>query len=141
MQVGKGLSLAPLVCLVALGLTASSDGIRSIDGDCASLYDGKVCTWGTTSGDKVVEFGATVPVEVIEEAPLDLPMVFPPAPVAVIELPAEVARGTGFNHLMITLYHTSISTSTPSVQRKWQPWIAATCANPSNSRLATRCRT
>jgi hypothetical protein len=94
-------SVSPMVCVLALGLTASGDGVRSIDGDCANLYDGQVCTWATLSGDDVVEFGATVPIRTIEDAPLDLEMVFPPVPAAVVRLPAEVAKRTGFNHLMI----------------------------------------
>jgi hypothetical protein len=101
MRIARLRYLGPLACILALGFTSSGADIRAIDGDCASLYDGNVCTWATLSGDAVVEFGATVPVQVIESAPLDLEMVFPPVPVAVIPLPAEVAKRTGFNHLMI----------------------------------------
>jgi hypothetical protein len=94
-------SLGPMACILALGFTSSGDGIGTIEGDCASVYDGRVCTWATLSGDEVVEFGATVPIQAIEAAPLDLELVFPPVPVAIIPLPTEVAKETGFNHLMI----------------------------------------
>ncbi len=93
--------LGPMLCIVGLGLNACGEGIQTIEGDCGSLYDGEVCTWAALSGDQVVEFGATVPIRAIESAPLDLEMVFPPKPVAVIPLPEEVAEATGFNHLMI----------------------------------------
>ncbi|MGD8867908.1 MAG: hypothetical protein PVI01_09760 [Gemmatimonadales bacterium] len=100
MHFGRLRSLAPLACVVALGFTASAD-LRTIEGGCAPLYDGKVCTWATTSGDEVVAFGVTVPIQTIEDAPLGLEPVFPPVPVAVIPLPAEVSKATGFNHLMV----------------------------------------
>lgn len=93
-------SLVPMACILALGFTSAGD-IRTIEGDCANLYNGRVCTWATVSGDEVVEFGATVPMQAIEGAPLDEEMVFPPVPAAVVPLPAEVARTMGFNHLMI----------------------------------------
>lgn len=96
---------APMGCLLALGLNACGDSVQTIDGECASVYDGEVCTWATLSGDEVVEFGATVPVRAIESAPLDLEMVWPPPSVAVIPLPAEVTQALGFNHLMINWEH------------------------------------
>ncbi len=95
----------PMFCVLALGLNACGDGIRTVEGDCGSVYDGEVCTWAAVSGDQVIEFGATVPVRAIESAPLDLEMVFPPPAVAVIPLPDEVAQATGFNHLMINWEH------------------------------------
>jgi hypothetical protein len=101
MHLTKLRSLGPMVCILAVGFTSSGGDIRAINGDCASLYNGRVCTWATLSGDEVVEFGATVPVQTVEAAPLDAEMVFPPVPAAVIALPAEVAKATGFNHLMI----------------------------------------
>jgi Hypothetical protein TTHB210 len=97
----NGIRILTASFFLLLGLNACSDGARTIDGDCDSLYDGEVCTWATLSGDQVVEFGATVPLQAIESAPLDVEPVFPPPPAAVILLPDEVAQATGFNHLMI----------------------------------------
>ena len=93
--------LGPMFCILVLGLNACGESIQTIEGDCGSVYDGEVCTWAALSGDQVVEFGATVPIRAIESAPLDLEMVFPPKPVAVIPLPEEVAEATGFIHLTI----------------------------------------
>jgi hypothetical protein len=87
--------------ILAIGLNACGGGIQTVEGDCGVLYGGEVCTWAALSGDQVVEFGATVPIQAIESAPLDLEMVFPPKPVAVIPLPQEVVGATGFNHLMV----------------------------------------
>jgi hypothetical protein len=87
--------------LLALGLVARGDGVHTIEGECGTLYDGEVCTWAALSGDQVVQFGATVSIRAIESAPLDLEMVFPPSPAAIIPLPDEVSKATGFNHLMI----------------------------------------
>ncbi len=98
-------SSAPMCCLLALGLNGCGGSVETIDGECGSLYDGEVCTWATLSGDEVVEFGATVPVRAIESAPLDLEMVWPPQPIAIIPLPEEVTQAIGFNHLMINWEH------------------------------------
>ena len=95
----------PMFWVIALGLNACGDGIQIIDGECGSVYGSDVCTWAALSGDRVVEFGATVPMRAIESAPLDLELVFPPPPVAVIPLPDEVTQATGFNHLMINWEH------------------------------------
>jgi hypothetical protein len=74
-------------------------GERTLTGECHPVFEGEVCTWGTMVGDQVTEFGATVPLATVENAPMDAEMVFPPVPNAVIPLPDEVTRATGFNHL------------------------------------------
>lgn len=90
-----------LACILTIGFTSSGDRIQISEGDCAIVYGGRVCTWATTSGGNVVEFGATVPMQTIEGAPFDAEMVFPPVPVAIIPLPAAVRKATGFDHLTI----------------------------------------
>jgi hypothetical protein len=93
--------LIPLASgLTLMGLLASGGDVeRTIAGSCAPVFDVEVCTWGTAVGDEVTGFGATVPLAMVEHAPMQGEMVFPPVPAAIIPLPAEVARATGFDHL------------------------------------------
>jgi len=72
---------------------------RMVQGDCSTVYGGEVCTWGKMSGSDVAEFGATIPLSTIENAPLEGEMTFPPVALARIPLPPEVARATGVDHL------------------------------------------
>jgi len=101
MGIAKTRYLGPFACVLAFGFTTSATRISTIRGDCAGMYGGKVCTWATTSGDDLVGFGATVPIQSIKSAPADAEMVWPPVAAAVIALPAEVKERTGFNHLAI----------------------------------------
>ncbi len=88
------------VGFIIAGLTAcGGGGEQVVEGDCQTVFGGELCTWGTTAGGEVTEFGATVPLALVENAPLEGEMVFPPPFVAVVALPAEVQAATGFNHL------------------------------------------
>lgn len=86
------------VGIIIAGLVACG-GERVVEGECQNVFEGDICTWGTMAGGDVVEFGATVPVASVENAPMEGEMVFPPPFVAVVALPEEVAAATGFNHL------------------------------------------
>ena len=70
----------------------------ALTGGCQTIFDGNVCTWGTSVDGKVTEFGATLPLATVQNAPMGGDMVFPPVPVAVIALPPEVVEATGFDH-------------------------------------------
>ncbi len=70
-----------------------------MQGECQSAFDAEVCSFGTMAGTQVVDFGATVPMATIENAPAEGELVFPPPFVAVVALPREVANATGFDHL------------------------------------------
>ena len=70
-----------------------------VEGECQTIYGGDICTWGVTLGENVVEFGATVPLSFVQNAPLDDEMVWPPVTLARIPLPTEVSTRTGINHL------------------------------------------
>ncbi|NND72466.1 MAG: hypothetical protein HKN43_12900 [Rhodothermales bacterium] len=72
-----------------------------VDGQCATVFDGEICTWGTLSGDEVVEFGATIPVATADLAPLDAPFEFPPITLARIPFPDVVKAQAGVDHLAI----------------------------------------
>jgi hypothetical protein len=72
-----------------------------LTGPCQDVYGGEVCAWGLRTDAGITAIGANVPLAMVEGAPMDLPMVFPPVPTAVLALPAEVAEATGFNHLQV----------------------------------------
>jgi hypothetical protein len=91
-MVGVGILVAAL---------AACDGERMVQGECQQVFDGDICTWGTMVGGDVTQFGATVSMASIENAPAHGEMVFPPPFVGVVALPKEVASATGFNHLGI----------------------------------------
>ncbi len=92
-------SRVALAAGIAITALTACGGPRVLSGACQQVFDGDICTWGTMVGDEVTEFGATVSLTTVENAPMDGEMVFPPVPNAVIPLPDEVARATGFNHL------------------------------------------
>ena len=87
------------VGLVIVGLAACGGGEQVVEGDCQTVFESDLCTWGTMTGGNVTAFGATVPVAFVENAPVDGEMVFPPPFVAVVALPEEVQAATGFDHL------------------------------------------
>jgi len=74
---------------------------QQVQGGCADVFGGNVCTWGTILADKVTEFGATIPMATIEAAPLEAEMVWPPKPEALIPLPEPVSQATGFKYLSV----------------------------------------
>jgi hypothetical protein len=88
-----------LITGIALTALAACGAPRTVAGGCQQVFDGDVCTWATMDGDQVTAFGATVPMATVANAPMGGAMVFPPVAEAIIPLPAEVARVTGFDHL------------------------------------------
>jgi hypothetical protein len=97
---------ASSVVVVFLAATLSARArevpIVEVAGDCADVFQGQVCTWARMQGDKTVDLGVTVPIASIENAPPDAAMVWPPAPVAVLKLPAAAQQQTGLTDL--TMY-------------------------------------
>jgi Hypothetical protein TTHB210 len=82
-----------------MGLAACSAQPQVVQGECQQVFGGQVCTWGTVADGVATEFGATVAMATVQNAPLEGEMVFPPVAEAVIPLPAAVAQATGFDHL------------------------------------------
>lgn len=93
-----------ILVLCAVAACAQSSRVLEVRGECANVYQGRVCTWASTRGDKVVELGATVPLASIENAPQQSPnpMTWPPAAVASLNFPESARRGGGFTQL--TMY-------------------------------------
>jgi hypothetical protein len=88
-----------LFLLIAL---AACNRQETVQGECRSVNGGDVCVWGEMSGNTLVAFGATVPVQSVENAPAEEPMVWPPVPVATLALPDAVMSASGFENL--TMY-------------------------------------
>ncbi len=91
--------VAAASAITALG--ACAEAPRTVDGDCGDVFGSQVCTWGTFTGDALVEFGATVPLASIDAAPADAPMEFPPPLIAAVRFPEEVREATGIDHVGI----------------------------------------
>ena len=98
MALGLGVAMTATACGGAEP-PASEAAEAIVSGECRPVFGGDVCTWGATSGGAVTGFGATVPLSTVENAPAEGEMVFPPPFEAVVPLPADVARATGFDHL------------------------------------------
>ena len=65
--------------------------ISETKGACADIHKSQVCTWAKMQGETLLEVGATVPIGSIENAPADTPMVWPPVPVATLDIPEGCA--------------------------------------------------
>ncbi|MEN8375034.1 MAG: cytochrome C [Gemmatimonadota bacterium] len=91
-----------LAAVALVGCADSAPQTRTVQGECADLYGADVCSWATLGdADGLLEFGITVPVAAIEQAPADMDMVWPPALGAVIAMPTEVGAAVGVDHLTI----------------------------------------
>jgi hypothetical protein len=95
-----GLRAVIITLVVAGSFGCSKDGsnsetkevsISETKGACADIHKSQVCTWAKMQGETVLEVGVTVPIGSIENAPADTTMVWPPVPVATLDIP-EVAR-------------------------------------------------
>lgn len=96
--------MALLAFVLAWAPATSANGVtweRETRGACEIVYGGEVCTWSRQRGDWLLEFGATVSLATVENAPLQGEMVFPPESVARIPLPEHVREQTGVDHLGI----------------------------------------
>lgn len=75
---------------------------RTVDGECADIYGGQVCTWATIDAtDKVTEFGMTVPLATVEGAPAEMEMAWPPVAQGSIALPEAAQAATGMSHVTV----------------------------------------
>jgi hypothetical protein len=72
-----------------------------VQGDCADVFTGRVCTWGKLSGTTLVEAGAVIPLATIAHAPATVPMVWPPVAEASINPPDAVQRQAGLTQLTV----------------------------------------
>lgn len=90
-----------LVAVLVAACAGRTPEIAELRGECGTVYGAEICTWGEQAGGQVVGFGATIPVALVDNAPEDIHMQWPPVADAVLALPAEVQAATGFSHLTI----------------------------------------
>src|SRR5688500_17171077 len=102
MQRVAGALTGPAVAIAIAGCVGASGQPRHVQGGCADVHGGQVCTFATMTGrDDVVEVGATIPLATIAQAPADVEMKWPPQANAVLQLPPEAAAATGLQLLTI----------------------------------------
>lgn len=104
-------SRAVIITLVVAGSVGCSQDVATSEtkevsisetkGACADIHNSQVCTWAKMQGEDVVEVGATVPIGSIENAPADTTMVWPPVPVATLDIPEAARQKTGMQNLTV----------------------------------------
>ncbi len=100
MRTGIHFMVATLAVVALVGCAASAP--QTVQGECAEFQGANVCSWATLDGaDSLIEFGATVPLAAIEQASLDLPMVWPPLLGAIVRMPEQVTAAMGVDHVTI----------------------------------------
>ena len=80
---------------------AACEKAQVVKGECRPVNGADVCTWAETKGKNLLSFGATVPMGTISNAPMDMPMVWPPVAAATIALPEAVTTATGLKVLTV----------------------------------------
>ena len=94
-----------LLLVAALGTAvASAAGCsreKLVQGECRQVNGADVCTWHTMQGDRVLSFGATIPMKVAENAPAEMPMTWPPKAGATIPLGDMIKSATGFDNMTV----------------------------------------
>jgi hypothetical protein len=96
----KLLALPLLIPLVAVPATLVDTPPTTYE-SCAAALGSQVCTWVVLDGDAVTELGATIPMALIEAAPADAEMVWPPQALVTIPLPAEARAALGIDHMTV----------------------------------------
>jgi hypothetical protein len=95
-------SIVSTLLAIVVGACSKDTPVVEVKGPCADVYKASVCTWAKTQGDSLLEVGAVVPIASIENSPAQPPMVWPPAPVAVLDIPEAARQKSGLVHF--TMY-------------------------------------
>ena len=101
MSSARGTIGAALLAII-VGACSKDAPVTEVKGACADVYKAPVCTWAKTQGDNLLEVGAVVPTASIENAPAEVPMAWPPVPVAVLDIPEAARQKGGLVHF--TMY-------------------------------------
>ena len=95
-----GALAATAIGAVAVGMSRSP-AVLVTKGECRPVNGGDVCVWAETTNDTLVRFGATIPMQAIQNAPSDAPMAWPPVADATIPLPDIVKTAAGFDNVTV----------------------------------------
>jgi len=91
-----------LLAVAALGACAPKEvPIVEHQGACTEVFQAQVCTWARMQGDSVIDIGALVPLAMVENAPKEGAMAWPPVPAANLTLPEAAQQATGLKHMTI----------------------------------------
>lgn len=91
------------ILVIAAGGCKQTPKVAMVNGQCADVYHGQVCTWARMQGSTVMAVGVSVPVAAIDSAPAEAgPMVWPPAAAAILQLPESAQQQSGLTHF--TMY-------------------------------------
>lgn len=80
----------------------STPSVATVNGGCADVYHGQVCTWARMQGDSVLAVGVSVPIVSIDSTPAEADMSWPPTAAAVLQLPESAQQQSGLTHF--TMY-------------------------------------
>lgn len=87
------------ILMIAAAGCKPAPKVTMVDGECADVYHGQVCTWARMQGDSVLAVGLSVPIAAIDSAPAEGgPMTWPPVAAAVLQLPASAQSQSGLAH-------------------------------------------
>ena len=95
-------AITPVLLVSIVAACSTETPIAEVKGSCADVYGSQVCTWAKTQGDNLLEVGAAVPIASIENSPTEVPMVWPPVAVAVLDVPETARQKSGLTQF--TMY-------------------------------------
>lgn len=85
-----------IVMIWAFADSAFARPRRYTQGPCGSMFGVKVCTFYQTRSGQVSEFGLSVPIAAIQQAPSNPPMIWPPKEDESVSFASIVEAQTGF---------------------------------------------
>ncbi|MEN8145249.1 MAG: hypothetical protein ABFS14_09890 [Gemmatimonadota bacterium] len=94
-------SSAAVILWLVIATPGAAVQTQSTSRSCADVMESEVCTWVVMEGGAAVELGATIPIKLVEVVPADAEMVWPPAELGAVPLPAEAKTALGLDHLGI----------------------------------------
>lgn len=90
-----------LVTVLAFAASAGAQVERPTTTMCDTLFGAKICTSYQMRAGKISELTLRVPVAMVEHAPADFAMVWPPHPDLNVRFAPEVQKQTGFTYASI----------------------------------------